>query len=182
MAISQTQPKKTAADWAKLPEGYKYQLIDGEFVEWPSMTLREHDARMEIGLALYQHVKSRKLGEAMFVPFDVHLTDCDIYQPDIIFVSNENLHYIEEDGVHGPPDLVIEVLSRSTAGFDLLLKKDGYEKFGVKEYWIVDPMDKTVETFINSSTGFQSSFVGKEGTVCSSVLPEFCVELQSIFG
>ena len=175
------QQQKNVADWKKLPEGYKYQLIQGEIVEWPSMTLAEHDARMNIGMFLHQFVKNRRNGEVFFTPIDVHITSTDVYQPDILFVSNDHLDYLEEDGVHGPPDIVIEVLSPSTAGFDLLLKKDGYEKFGVKEYWIVDPMEQSIETFTNSSKGFESKFQGNAGTVCSSVLPEFCVKVEELF-
>ena len=173
--------RKTVADYARLPEGTPIQLINGEFIMSPSPVRKHQKIIGKLHLQLGALVERKKLGEVYIAPFDVHVSRNDVYQPDLLFVSNENLHYIEEDGVHGSPDLVIEVLSRSTAGFDLLLKKDGYEKFGVNEYWVVDPMDKTVETFINAPTGFQSSFVGNEGTVCSALLPEFCVELQSLF-
>ena len=178
--ISLTQ-RKTVADYARLPEGTPIQLINGEFIMSPSPVRKHQRIITRLGNQLYIAAEARHLGEVYYAPFDVHVSRNDVYQPDLLFVSNEHLHYIEEDGVHGAPDLVIEVLSRSTAGFDLLLKKDGYEKFGVSEYWVVDPMDKTIETFINSPAGFQSSFVGNEGKVCSAVLPEFCVDLQSLF-
>jgi Uma2 family endonuclease len=180
MLATLTLPK-TASDWAKLPEGYKYQLIAGKIIEWPSMTLYEHDARMEIGPALYEDVKSHKLGEVFFIPLDVHLTNHDIYQPDIIFISNEHLERIEEDGIHGPPDLVIEILSPSTAYYDLHRKKDSYQEFGVQEYWIVDPMERTMDCFTNTATGFQVFFSGSKGSTCSRILPEFCIELNKLF-
>jgi Uma2 family endonuclease len=179
-ALTLTQ-RKTVADYARLPEGTPIQLINGEFIMAPSPVRKHQKIIGKLHLQLGELVERKRLGEVYIAPFDVHVSRNDVYQPDLLFVSNEHLHYIEEDGVHGPPDLVIEVLSRSTAGFDLLLKKDGYEKFGVREYWIVDPLDKTIETFINSPTGFQSSFVGNKGTVCSAVLPEFCIDFQSLF-
>ena len=179
-AITLTQ-RKTVADYARLPEGTPIQLINGEFIMSPSPVRKHQKIVGKLHLQLGELVERKRLGEVYIAPFDVHVSRNDVYQPDVFFVANDHLDSIEEDGVHGPPDLVIEVLSRSTDGFDLLLKKDGYEKFGVNEYWIVDPMEKTVETFINSSIGFQSSFAGKEGTACSAVLPEFCVDLRSLF-
>jgi Uma2 family endonuclease len=173
--------RKTVADYARLPEGTPIQLINGEFIMSPSPVRKHQKIVGKLFLLLSDFVIRKRLGEVYIAPFDVHVSRNDVYQPDVFFVANDGLDSIEEDGVHGPPDLVIEVLSRSTAGFDLLLKKDGYEKFGVSEYWIVDPKDKTVETFINSPAGFQSSFVGNDGSVCSTVLPEFCVDLQSLF-
>jgi Uma2 family endonuclease len=173
--------RKTVADYARLPEGTPIQLVDGEFIMSPSPIRSHQKPSMRLSAQLYNLVSARKLGEIYSAPFDVHVSRLDIYQPDILFVSTDHLHYIEEDGVHGPPDFVIEILSPSTAGFDLLLKKDGYEKFGVTEYWIVDPMEKTIESFINSPKGFESSFHGNAGTVCSSVLPEFCVKVEELF-
>ncbi|HZK76661.1 MAG TPA: Uma2 family endonuclease [Candidatus Kapabacteria bacterium] len=174
--------RKTIADYQRLPEGTPIQLIDGEFIMSPSPVRKHQKLIGKLHLQLGELVESNKLGEVYIAPFDVHMSRNDVYQPDLLFVSNEHLDDIQEDGVHGPPDLVIEVLSRSTAGFDLLLKKDGYEKFGVKEYWVVDPMDKTIEVFINSPNGFVSSFAGKTGTACSSVLPEFCIDVIALFG
>ncbi len=173
--------RKSVADYNRLPEGTPIQLIDGEFIMSPSPIRKHQRISMRLAAQLYNVVLPRNLGEVYTAPFDVHVSRHDVYQPDILFVASEHLGIIEEDGVHGPPDLVIEVLSPSTAGFDLLLKKDAYEKFGVKEYWIVDPNDKTVECFRNSEHGFESRFAGKAGKVCSDVLPEFCVDVSALF-
>jgi Uma2 family endonuclease len=173
--------RKTAADYARLPEGTPIQLIDGEFIMSPSPVRKHQKTIGKLHLQLGLLVERKRLGEVYIAPFDVHVSRNDVYQPDLLFVSNEHLDYFEENGVHGPPDLVIEVLSPSTAGFDLLLKKDGYEKFGVREYWIVDPMEQSIETFTNASKGFESSFHGKAGAVCSFILPEFCVKVEELF-
>lgn len=173
--------RKSVADYARLPEGTPIQLIDGEFIMSPSPVRKHQRIITRLGNQLYIAAEAPNFGEVYYAPFDVHVSRNDVYQPDILFVSNEHLHYIEEDGVHGPPDLVIEILSPSTAGFDLLLKKDGYEKFGVREYWIVDPMAQSIEMFTNSSKGFESKFHGNAGTVCSSILPEFCVKVEELF-
>jgi Uma2 family endonuclease len=171
---------KTKSDWMKLPpDCYRYQLIHGEIVEWPTMTLYENEVRTEIGMALYKFVKSNNLGQVFIVPIDLYLTDHDIYQRDIIFISNEHLDSIKEDGVYWPPELVIEVVSSPTASFDRGVKKDTYEKFGVKEYWIVDPNETTIECFVNSADGFETNFTGSRGSVCSRALPGFCIDIAS---
>jgi Uma2 family endonuclease len=78
---------------------------------------------------------------------DNYFDDENVFQPDILFVSNERLHVIEEDGLYGAPDLVIEILSPSTAKYDLGEKKDVYERSGVKEYWIIDPATESVHGY-----------------------------------
>jgi hypothetical protein len=116
---------KTKSDRLKLPaDCYAYQLIRSEIVDWPTMTIYENEVHTEIGLALYQFVNNKKLGEVCFVPIDLYLTEHDIFQPDIIFVSTEYLDSIKEDGVYEPPDLVIEVVSEPTAHFDYGPKRE----------------------------------------------------------
>ncbi|HXL54850.1 MAG TPA: Uma2 family endonuclease [Chitinophagaceae bacterium] len=79
--------------------------------------------------------------------YDVYFSKRNVCQPDIIFIVNENLHKIKKNGLHGAPDLVIEILSPKTAKYDLEDKKDVYERYGVKEYWAVDPVSKQVYFF-----------------------------------
>ncbi len=80
--------------------------------------------------------------------YDVHFSNQNIFQPDIIFIANENLKKIKSKGLVGAPDLVIEILSPATAQKDLGEKKDVYEQYGVKEYYTVDPASKIVQSFI----------------------------------
>lgn len=173
--------EKHLEDYLRLEEGTPIQLIAGEFIMSPSPRKSHQRASMRLAGQLYNIVSTRSLGEVLSAPFDVFVGPKDVYQPDVLFVSNEHLSYVEEDGVHGPPDLVIEILSKRTAGFDLLLKKDKYEEFGVPEYWIVDPLHLTVECFRNSANGYENTFSGKIGIVCSLVLPEFCVDVEALF-
>lgn len=74
---------------------------------------------------------------------DVYFTEQNIYQPDILFISNERQHIIEDGKIDGAPDLIIEVLSKGTEKLDRITKKAVYEKCGVLEYWIVDPKTKS---------------------------------------
>ena len=84
----------------------------------------------------------------MDAPVDVYLDEENAYQPDILFVTKENISRIKENGLHGAPDLVIEILSPSNEAFDKEGKKDIYEKAGVKEYFLVDPYEKVVSHFL----------------------------------
>lgn len=84
--------------------------------------------------------KHRKGGRVFHAAYDVYLDDVEnVVQPDIVYVSPENQSIVKKDGIHGKPDLVIEILSPSNVSHDLHLKKGLYEKFGVLEYWIVSP-------------------------------------------
>lgn len=92
-------------------------------------------------------MKASKKGTARTAPYDVYLDKKNAFQPDIIYISNERMNLIKPNGLHGAPDLVIEILSPSNAKYDLEEKKDVYARSGVTEYWIINPED-------NSATGY----------------------------
>ena len=175
-----TQPK-TSADYMRLPEGTPIQLIAGEFIMSPAALTLHQKISGYLFAKLYQFVTEQSLGEVFHAATDVHVSYQDVYQPDIFFISNAHLFDIEEDGVYGAPDLVIEILSPSTASYDRGSKMDAYQKFGVKEYWIVDPKEKRLDCFVNSPNGFQSTFSGAGGIVCADVLRDFCVDVKTVF-
>jgi len=80
------------------------------------------------------------------------------------------------------PDFAIEILSPSNAYYDLRLKKAVYERIGVREYWIVDPMERSIDCYENSANGFTAIAAGKRtGRVCSVLIPEFCAEVEEVF-
>jgi len=175
--------RKTAADYAKLPESKdRFELIDGEFIMAPAPIFEHQDILGFLFGKMESLVRPRKLGKVVPAPTDVHASEHDVYQPDILFIRRENLGIVKHGAVYGAPDFIIEILSSSTKYYDLKHKKDVYQQIGVKEYWIVDPMDKTVECFLNSPRGFETFFIGKQtGRAQSSVLPEFSVDLQELF-
>lgn len=117
----------------------------------------------EIHAQLHQFVKKHDSGKVLVAPCDVYLNRKNAYQPDIIFISNDKLHNLKGNGFHGAPDLVIEILSPATWRFDKEDKKDEYERSGVREYWMVDPADKSTEGFFLINNEFQplSSEKGK---------------------
>jgi Uma2 family endonuclease len=184
MAISSQAKKKTFtyADYEKLPEGAPYQLIGGELVMTPSPVPYHQSIARRLVMKLSTFIAEKELGEIYFAPLDVYLSETDTYQPDIIFISKERLGIIGEKMIEGPPDLVIEVLSPSTAYYDLRIKKDAYEKCGVKEYWIVDPIQKAIEVFVNRGGRFEPLSAAKgEGEVSSEVLAGLRAGVAEIF-
>ena len=113
---------------------------------------------------------------------DVYFEETETYQPDIIFISKDRLHIIERERIKGAPDLVIEILSPATAYYDLRKKFKIYEKHGVKEYWIVDPEDKSVIAYKSQQGKFSLIQELKgEGKISSGALKELEIELGDIF-
>ena len=96
-----------------------------------------------------EKIKDENIGEVIIAPFDVYLDEkSNAVQPDLTIVLNENLNIIGEDGsIHGVPDLLIEVLSQGNEANDTVKKFALYERFGVKEYWIIEPTMKLASGF-----------------------------------
>ncbi len=138
----------TVQDYRELPEGGpRYQLVDGDLHMVPFPNVFHQEISGNIADLLRPFVKGRSLGKIFDAPLDVFLTETNVYQPDLLFVSTANLHFLKDDGVHGAPDLVIEILSPTTSRLDLGAKKHVYARCGVSEYWVVDPIKRTVSVY-----------------------------------
>ena len=138
----------TVEDYRKLPEDdWRYQLIDGEIVMSPSPQFFHQRILMNLVRLLSPHVEANNLGLVLFAPLDFYLDEHNVYQPDVFFVSRERQGIFQEDGMHGAPDFVAEVLSRRTARYDLNAKRAGYARGGVRELWLVYPETKKVDVF-----------------------------------
>ncbi len=120
----------------------------------PSPTDKHQLISSDIFFEMRTHIKKNKSGQIRYAPYDVHLSRRNIYQPDIVFVTNENTHLIENKGLVGTPDIVVEILSPGTAHIDQGEKRDIYEQYGVKEYFIVDPGNKNVTSLILADKEF----------------------------
>jgi Uma2 family endonuclease len=123
------------------------------------------------------------MGKVYFAPLDAYLSDTETYQPDLMFITNERLDIIKEKNIRGAPDLVMEVLSPGTAYYDRRHKKEVYAEHGVGEYWIVDPMERSIEVYANRDGGFeQVAFSKQKGRVGSRLFSELSVSLAEVFG
>ena len=175
-------PVHTYEDYAQLPEGSPYQLIGGKFVMTPAPTPYHQIVSGRIEDELKAYCKPKALGEVVHAPLDVYFNDTEVFQPDIIFISHGRANIIGEKKIEAAPDLVVEILSPSTAYYDLRHKMRVYEAAGVKEYWIVDPMEKTVEVFENAGKEFKLvSSAREKGLAQSKLLPGFEMSAEKIF-
>lgn len=126
-----------------------YETIGGEKIMSPSANAYHNNIMGGIYTLISMYVRQNKLGHVFTDSVDVYLPDGNIFKPDLVVVKKENAAIINwQGGIHGVPDMVVEVLSRSTRRKDLTIKKDAYESNGVKEYWIVDPYMKSVDVYI----------------------------------
>ena len=173
---------KTLEDFRALPEGTLAELIDGDLIIMAASPTPLHQrVSARLGFALYSFVQEHGLGEVLSAPLDVFLTETNAFQPDLLFVSNERQGIIEER-VEGAPDLVVEILSPSTGYYDLTKKRRVYREHGVKEYWMVDPMERRIEVLWNSGEVFERvAEAREEGTVASRLLDGFAVDLRALF-
>ena len=143
-----TRPPRTIREvFDALPEGTLAQLIENQLVMSPSPTDKHQKILISIVFLILKYLENNPTGELRIAPYDVHLDVDNVFQPDIIFIKSENLSKIEQNGFHGAPSLVIELLSPGTARYDRYQKKVVYERSGVQEYWIVDPDTKNVNGY-----------------------------------
>ena len=177
-----TAIKFTYRDYVNTPEDKRYELLDGELILSEAPTRSHQRADIRLGSKMHLFADERGLGVVYHAPRDVVLSDTDVVQPDLLFISNERLHIDTERGVHGAPDLLVEVLSPSTAERDRTFKRALYPKHGVKEYWLVDTAAKTIAVLLNTGDGFESVGAYGEGdTLVSPTLPGFSIGLDEVF-
>lgn len=180
--LAPTKAKKTYADYAALDEGAPYQLIEGELVMSPAPTVYHQMIVWELGTQLRLFVKQYDLGLVVGAPVDVYFSETETYQPDLIFIAKERLTLVTEQKVMGAPDLVVEVLSPATGYYDLTKKQRVYQTAGVKEYWIVDPTEKTVAVLTNSGDAFEDiEQTASQTAAASRLLESFKIELATLF-
>ena len=148
----------------------------------PSPTPTHQRILRSLVVALHLFVEEHDSGELLFAPMDVYLSEIDTPQPDILFIAKARLDIIGEKYIEDAPDLIMEILSPSTAYYDLKKKKRLYEASGVKEYWIVDPEDQEIEIYALVEGRFE--LFGREagqGTITSKLLAGFSVDLADVF-
>ena len=183
MATERTQIKFTYEDYKHTSDDERYELIHGDLIIMaPSPREAHQRVDMNLGSRLYMHVEERELGRVYSAPFDVVLSNTIVVQPDLIFVSNERLHIITEDNIRGAPDLVVEILSPSTAGRDRTVKRSIYAGYKVKEYWQVDTDAKTIMVLLLGENGYELAGIYGEGqTLTSPTLDGIYLNLSEIF-
>ena len=182
--VTDPRVRLTVQDYLDIPEEdeNRYELIDGELYMAPAPSWEHQESTINLVSILRDFVRSNGLGRVVASPIDVYLSDEDVFQPDIVFVSVERLDIVHSSGVHGAPDLVIEMLSPSTEQRDRELKCERYEMFDVQEYWQADPIAKTITVLRLRSGTFEQVGVFAEGVVVETpLLPGLRVDVSAVF-
>jgi Uma2 family endonuclease len=145
----------TYEDYAALPaDGRRYEVHDGELSVTPAPSPQHQIASRDLFSMLHAHVRQRGLGEVLYAPLDVILSESAIVQPDIVYLDQTRLERISRRGIEGAPTLVVEVLSPSTAAIDRSTKRNLYARHGVPFYWIVDFEGCAIEALALGFNGY----------------------------
>ena len=133
-----------------------YEIIGGEKILSAMAYLNHSGIIMNLGNKIFNYVVANKCGYVFTDDVDVYFPDGNLFRPDLTVITKENKKIINwKGGINGAPDMVVEVLSRSTKNNDLTIKKDVYESNGVKEYWIINPWEKSVAVYLLRDGKFQ---------------------------
>jgi Uma2 family endonuclease len=168
--------KWTVDDYLKLDEEL-CQLINGELIMTPAPNT-EHQRTSKSFFRILEANAGN--GEVFYSPIDLYCDNENVFQPDLLYISERNKKIISERGIEGAPDLIIEIISPSNSFIDRYTKKTAYFKFGVLEYWIVDPANKTLEIY-HDDTDKPYLYLAGEGIVKSKVLKTMSFNLETIF-
>jgi Uma2 family endonuclease len=170
----------TVTDYLQLEESnLPCELINGELFMSPAPN-PHHQRILRRLFRLLDRVT--KEDEVFIAPIDLFISSQNVFQPDLAYVSENNKDFITNRGIEGPPEIIIEIISPSNVYTDRNQKKKSYLAFGVKEYWIVDPANKTIEIY-TPETGLDSPmlYLAEEGQVSSKVLPNLTFNVSEIF-
>jgi len=180
--VKNLDKKYTYQDYLNFPDDKRCEIIDGKLYDMtPAPKVKHQRISRKVSEILFANREKLKRCEYFIAPTDVVFDNENVYQPYIVFISKDRLH-IKEDGVYGAPDLIIEILSPATAYYDLRIKFKVYERYGVKEYWIVDPELKEIEIYQLQNNKFV--FVEKaekEAKIKSTLLSGLEVGLKDVF-
>jgi len=178
----------TYDDYLNLEDEKRYEIIGGKLIMMsPSLETNHQFISARLEFLFMRFVESNDLGYVLDAPADVILDAENIVQPDILFIAKDNRHIIKKRGVFGTPDLVVEILSPSTQYKDVFEKKNLYERFKVKEYWIVNPYMKSIEVLSLNENGIYTLFSegymdeGGNRVILSKFLKDFSIDLCEVF-
>jgi Uma2 family endonuclease len=181
-----SRTKLTYEDFLHFPDdGRRHELISGEHYVTPSPNLRHQELIVRLTSALANHLTDHPVGRVYCAPLDCIFTTFDVVEPDLLVVLADQLQILTEKNVQGAPALVIEVLSPGTSRRDQGIKRELYDRGGVREYWIIDPDRNVVTVFRReldgtlAAVGELSSSRGESLT--TPLLPGFSLELTKLF-
>ncbi len=176
----------TYEDLLRFPDdGLRHELIDGEHLVSPAPTPRHQQLSVRLVVAIANYLAEHPIGEVYAAPLDVVLSDVDVVEPDIVFISQGRLATIGDAAVHGAPDLAIEIVSPSSRRTDEVAKPRLFDRTGVREYWVVDPDLEVVKVHRRDGTGGFGVVAElsreEHGVLETPLLPGFTLPLTQLF-
>ncbi len=173
----------TYRDYLQLGDDKRYEILAGELRDMtPAPSVSHQWCSRNLEFCFLEYARAHQWGYVFDAPIDVILCEDNVVQPDIVLVSEARKEIIQERGIFGTPDLVVEIISPSSVHYDYLVKKNLYEKYEVKEYWIVDPAHRTVEVLGLEEGKYESvCFACISGTARSALLSDFQITLEELF-
>src|SRR5258708_14880926 len=168
--VEKSAKRWTYEEYYKLDDDQRYEIIDGNLLMAPAPDTSHQNWSRNLFRILDEYVRKHKLGEVFYAPLDVILDAGNVIEPDLVFVSTANAGLIQRRGVFGAPDLLIEIVSPSSVRRDRYDKKELYARFGVKEYWIGDPANRTLEILTLKNGRYElHCLAGEKGKLASLV-------------
>ncbi|GAB4415816.1 MAG: Uma2 family endonuclease [Thermodesulfovibrionales bacterium] len=158
------------------------EIINGEEVMAPSPFSKHQRIIFKLAYLIKKHIEKSEIGEIFISPLDVILEEgVNRLQPDLIFIKNENLHIVQ-DWIRGVPDAVVEVVSENSFTLDTVIKKEIYERYGVKEFWLVFPPEKVIQIYTLQDGHYKLfNFAEQSGTVSSKIIEGLELSLEEVF-
>jgi Uma2 family endonuclease len=173
----------TRHDYEEMSAGPPYyQVIEGDLVRSPSPNIYHQAIAGRICSMLLRFLEKKPLGEVFVAPLDVFLSEINVYQPDVVFISNQRRSILTEHGLEGAPDLAVEVLSPGTARFDKGSKRKIYARTGVKELWLVDVEAKLIHVYqLAKDAETPAATYDEQAVFTTPLLPGLRFKAASIF-
>jgi Uma2 family endonuclease len=177
--------KFTYDDFVNFPDdGKRHEIIDGEHYVTPSPNTKHQAVAGNLLGSLWAYLQSHHLGHVFAAPFDVLFSNLDVVEPDLLYVSRERMQVLTKAHVRGAPDLVVEILSPGTRRTDEITKRELYERFGVQEYWVVDPELDVVKVYRRGAGAFDKASelsAEKNDALTTPLLPGWSAPLRELF-
>ena len=181
--VNAAPQQTTYSDIVSWPDdGRRYELYDGEVYVVPAPMPRRQIALIELQQRVYRYAQAHG-GLVLVSPIDIVFSELNVLQPDIAYFSASRRHLVPLDApIRVAPDLVVEILSPGTAQHDLWRKKTTFARFGVPEYWVVDPHRERVERHTLLDGRYVMTFAAGHGeSFESSALAGFRCDVDPLF-
>lgn len=160
----------------------RYEIIGGELFVSPAPPVRHQLILVKLVSVIHQFLEERKKGIGLCAPLDVFLSYYDVVQPDLLVVLNNRKSIVFEHGIVGPPNLIVEVLTSSSATVDKIRKTALYGSHRVEEYWIVDPLKETVTVSCLYGDRYSGSVeLQRDDRLHSAALLGLVLDIEAIF-